>query len=438
MPDSTELPSVAPLERTDPAQVGGLRLVGRLGSGGMGVVYLARQASGDLVALKVIRPELTADPEFRARFTSEVRHALSVTGPYLAEVREASTSGSPQFVATAYVPGENLGHCVLRRGRLDDDEIAALAVALADSLGRLHQARVVHRDVKPSNIQLGPQGPILLDLGVSRSLDAASLTRTSATPGTPGWMPPEQWTGGTSGPAGDMWSWGAVVAFSAGGEHPFGRGSGEAIAYRIVHEPASIPDLPQPLAGLVARALDKDAARRPSAQEVLSVMAVGPDGAASFVGQRWTRIGLLASRHDQSAHAVALGTVADEQTTAALGPTRLEPITPEAPAHRRGLVLAIAAASLALVGGLALTTLARGGGVETSHPTPTVSSTSMPSAPTPSPSAAPRPLPAAAPPVDVSKVASSGVPAGAGNGKAKGRIKAGPAKHPGKAKGHSR
>jgi serine/threonine protein kinase len=129
-----------PLHPSDPHDVGGMTLVSRLGVGGMGVVYLARQGEGDLVALKVIRPDLTADPQFRSRFTQEVRHALRVRGPFLAEAREASTSLTPQFIAWAYVPGEDLGLTVRRHGPLLAVEVMALAAALADSLGRLHSA----------------------------------------------------------------------------------------------------------------------------------------------------------------------------------------------------------------------------------------------------------------------------------------------------------
>lgn len=423
----------APLERSDPSHVGGLRLVGRLGAGGMGVVYLARQASGDLVALKVIRPELSADPEFRTRFTTEVRHALSVTGPYLADVREASTSGSPQFIASAYVPGENLALCVRRLGGLDNDEITALACALADSLSRLHSARVVHRDVKPSNIQMGPQGPILLDLGVSRSLDSSSLTKTATTLGTPAWMPPEQLQGETYGPAGDMWSWAVVVAFCAGGEHPFGLGTGEAIGYRIVHEPASLPSLPEPLAGLVARALDKDPAKRPEAKEVLSVVGVGLEGVPSYVTERWSRLRVLASHHDQSVSAPTVRVRTDEQTIVALAPTRLEPESATEPSRRRGLMLAIAAASLAVLGVVTAATIARGGDVEAASLTPSTSNASIglrlfPERPAPSSSA-----PDAQPVEDASTAeAASGKPPGngKGNGKANGKIKA--SKNPGK------
>jgi serine/threonine protein kinase len=236
-----------PLHPSDPHDVGGMTLVSRLGVGGMGVVYLARQGDGDLVALKVIRPDLTADPQFRSRFTQEVRHALRVRGPFLAEAREASTSLTPQFIAWAYVPGEDLGLTVRRHGPLLAVEVMALAAALADSLGRLHSAGVVHRDVKPSNIQIGPQGPILLDLGVSKSEDSTSLTTMAMSIGTPAWMSPEQWRGAEHGPPGDMWNWGAVVAFGAGGTHPFGSGTGEALGYRILHETPTLPALTEPL-----------------------------------------------------------------------------------------------------------------------------------------------------------------------------------------------
>ena len=396
-----------PLSPSDPLQIGGLSLVGRLGVGGMGVVYLARQATGEFVALKVIRPDLTADPQFRSRFATEVRHALSVTGPFLADAREASTSMTPQFIAWAYVPGENLGVTVRTGGPLEQDEVGALAAALADSLGRLHSAGIVHRDVKPSNVQIGPHGPVLLDLGVSRSLDTTSLTITTATIGTPAWMSPEQWRGDPHGPAGDMWAWGAVVAFGAGGDHPFGTGTGEALGYRIVHEAPSIPPLNEPLAGLVARALDKEPGVRPDWQEVLTALGIDSASVADFVTSRWTRLGLLALEHDENADPPTVLVDPDRLTVASLTQTRLDSPISAAPSWwtGRGRMIAVAAGSIALIGIAAAAVLGQlaspaDGAPEPSAPTvlislaPTPTPTEQPTLmSSPSPTAAPSPTP---------------------------------------------
>lgn len=349
-----------PLHPSDPHEVGGMTLVGRLGVGGMGVVYLARQGDGDLVALKVIRPDLTADPQFRSRFTQEVRHALRVRGPFLAEAREASTSLTPQFIAWVYVPGEDLGLTVRRHGPLAADEVTALAAALADSLGRLHSAGVVHRDVKPSNIQIGPRGPILLDLGISKSTDSTSLTTTAMSIGTPAWMSPEQWRGAHHGPAGDIWNWGAVVAFGAGGTHPFGSGTGEALGYRILHESPAVPRLAEPLEGLVAAALDKDPENRPDWREILNALDTDPITVSTYVATRWGRLGQLALAPLASGDAPTVlmaGSPGDahgsQDTALDLPPTRLEPAgriaSPVTSRARRTAVVA-ALAALLLVG----------------------------------------------------------------------------------------
>jgi serine/threonine protein kinase len=377
-----------PLHPSDPHDVGGMTLVGRLGVGGMGVVYLARQGDGELVALKVIRPDLTADPQFRSRFTQEVRHALRVRGPFLAEAREASTSLTPQFIAWAYVPGEDLGLTVRRHGPLLADEVMALAAALADSLGRLHSAGVVHRDVKPSNIQIGPQGPILLDLGVSKSEDSTSLTTIAMSIGTPAWMSPEQWLGVDHGPAGDMWNWGAVVAFGAGGTHPFGSGTGEALGYRILHETPTLPALAEPLEGLVAAALDKDPENRPDWQEILNALDTDHSTVLAYVSSRWRRLGRLALATTASEDAPTVLLAETPDTMPALAPTRLEPAgtvaEPETPRGRRIAIVA-GLATLLFVGTATAIMIGQAASAPIEPPAPTPS----PSAFTPGPSEVP-------------------------------------------------
>ncbi|MDO8307195.1 MAG: serine/threonine-protein kinase [Actinomycetota bacterium] len=385
-----------------------MTLLGRLGVGGMGVVYLARQGDGDLVALKVIRPDLTADPQFRSRFTQEVRHALRVRGPFLAEAREASTSLTPQFIAWVYVPGEDLGVTVRSHGPLAADEVAALAAALADSLGRLHSAGVVHRDVKPSNIQIGPRGPILLDLGVSKSTDTTSLTTTAMSIGTPAWMSPEQWRGAEHGPPGDIWNWGAVVAFAAGGTHPFGSGTGEALGYRVLHESPAVPPLGEPLGGLVAAALDKDPENRPDWREILNALDTDPTTVSAYVASRWGRLGRLAFAPVASEDAPTVLMAGTPDPTLALPATRLEPAGkiagPEASGVRRAAVVA-AVAALLLAGAAIAIIIGQTASAPTDPPAPTPTPAATQPAPTSVPGTASAEPPAASTPPTVDQPA---------------------------------
>jgi serine/threonine protein kinase len=264
----------------------------------------------------------------------------------------------------------------------------ALAAALADSLGRLHSAGVVHRDVKPSNIQIGPQGPILLDLGVSKSEDSTSLTTIAMSIGTPAWMSPEQWRGADHGPAGDMWNWGAVVAFGAGGTHPFGSGTDEALGYRILHETPTLPALAEPLEGLVAAALDKDPANRPDWQEILNALDTDHSTVLAYVSSRWGRLGplALASTASEDAPTVLLAETPD--TMHALAPTRLEPAgpvaEPETPRRRRIAIVA-GLATLLFVGTATAIMIGQAASAPIEPPAPTPS----PSAITPGPSEVP-------------------------------------------------
>ncbi|MDP1877481.1 MAG: serine/threonine-protein kinase [Actinomycetota bacterium] len=385
-----------------------MSLLGRLGSGGMGVVYLARQGDGDLVALKVIRPDLTADPQFRSRFTQEVRHALRVRGPFLAEAREASTSLTPQFIAWVYVPGEDLGVTVRSHGPLLPDEVAALAAALADSLGRLHSAGVVHRDVKPSNIQIGPRGPILLDLGVSKSTDTTSLTTTAMSIGTPAWMSPEQWRGAEHGPPGDIWNWGAVVAFAAGGTHPFGSGTGEALGYRVLHESPAVPPLGKPLGGLVAAALDKDPENRPDWREILNALDTDPTTVSAYVASRWGRLGRLAFAPVASEDAPTVLMAGTPDPTLALPATRLEPAGkiagPAASGVRRAAFVA-AVAALLLAGAAIAIIIGQTASAPTDPPAPTPTPAATQPAPTSVPGTASAEPPAASTPPTVDQPA---------------------------------
>jgi serine/threonine protein kinase len=271
---------VLKLRAGDPQLVGSYRLVGRLGSGGMGKVYLGRSAAGRLVAVKVIRDDLAEDPEFRARFRREIAAARKVSGLFTAPVVDADPDAPVPFLVTAYIAGLSLADAVSRHGPWPAESVLALAAGLAEGLKSIHSVGVVHRDLKPSNVLLVQDGPRVIDFGICRAAEASTVTRAGLAFGSPGFMSPEQAEGGLVGPASDVFSLGAVLAFAAAGEGPFGAGSTAALVYRVVHSPPNLDRVPVPARLLIGRCLAKDAGQRPSPGELLADLdgiGMGPD-----------------------------------------------------------------------------------------------------------------------------------------------------------------
>jgi serine/threonine protein kinase/sugar lactone lactonase YvrE len=254
----------------DPERIGPYRLVRELGSGGMGRVFLARSSGGRPVAVKVIRPDLAADPEFRARFRHEVAAARLVNGLYTALVVDADTESHVPWLATAYVAGPSLADQVRLAGPLPAGAVSALAAGLAEGLGAIHAAGLVHRDLKPSNVLLAEDGPRVIDFGISRAVEASALTSTGLVVGSPGFMSPEQAIGAAVGPPSDVFSLGALLTFASTGHGPFGTGSAPALGYRVVHAPADLADVPAEIKSLVERCLAKDPGDRPAIGELLA------------------------------------------------------------------------------------------------------------------------------------------------------------------------
>ncbi|MER7585594.1 serine/threonine-protein kinase [Kitasatospora sp. NPDC097691] len=270
----------------DPRQVGAYRLLRRLGSGGMGRVYLGRTAGGRTVAVKVVRPELADDAEFRARFRHEVAAARRVGGTWTAPVLDADTEGERPWVATGYVAGPSLAAAVQQYGPLPEPAVRALGVGLAGALAHVHGLDLVHRDVKPSNVLLTLDGPRLIDFGIARALDATGgFTRSGHVVGSPGFMSPEQAAGQPVGPAGDVFALGAVLAFAATGVHPFGEGvSAAVLLYRVLHEEPDVAGLPERLRAVVVDCLAKDPAARPTPQHLAARLDPDGQGAARLWG----------------------------------------------------------------------------------------------------------------------------------------------------------
>ncbi|MDQ8703171.1 protein kinase [Streptomyces sp. LHD-70] len=252
------------LRREDPRVVGSFRLHRRLGAGGMGVVYLGSDRRGQRVALKVIRPDLAEDQEFRSRFAREVSAARRIRGGCTARLVAADLEADRPWFATQYVPGPSLHDKVAEDGPLTAAEVASVGSALSEGLVAVHEAGVVHRDLKPSNILLSPKGPRIIDFGIAWATGASTLTHVGTAVGSPGFLAPEQVRGAAVTPATDVFSLGATLAYAAMGDSPFGHGSSEVMLYRVVHEEAQLAGVPDALAPLVRACLAKDPEERPS------------------------------------------------------------------------------------------------------------------------------------------------------------------------------
>ncbi|MDO0935488.1 serine/threonine-protein kinase [Streptomyces sp. DG2A-72] len=275
-----------PLDVDEPTAVGPYRLLGRLGSGGMGRVYLGRSSGGRTVAVKIVHPHFALDEEFRARFRREVDAARRVGGAWTVPVLDADPDARVPWVATAYAAGPSLSAAIADGGPLPLHSVRALGAGLAEALAAVHELGLVHRDVKPSNVLLTLDGPLLIDFGIARATDGtASLTSTGVSIGSPGYMSPEQILGkGVTGAA-DVFSLGAVLAYAATGEPPFPGDSSAALLYKVVHEEPELGSLTGDLRELVAACLGKDPGARPSPGEVARRLA--PEGAARLVAGGW-------------------------------------------------------------------------------------------------------------------------------------------------------
>ncbi|MEU8525154.1 MULTISPECIES: serine/threonine-protein kinase [Streptomyces] len=336
-----------PLNPEDPVAIGPFRLLGRLGVGGMGRVFLARSTGGRTVAVKVVHAELAEQDEFRRRFTREVAALERVGGTGTAPVLGSDTAAEAPWVAIGYVPGPSLRTVVAdESGPLPPPSVRALAAGLARALTHIHAAGLVHRDLKPSNVLLTVDGPQIIDFGIARAVDTITdggLTSTGAVVGSPGFMSPEQVRGERLTPASDVFCLGSVLVYAATGRAPFGTADSgvHATMFRIAHDEPDLTGLPPELAGLARACLAKDPADRPSAEELVGTLVVPEPWLPAEV---LARLGRHAAR---ALEAEGAATARPEIPAADPGP---EPGRP----RRKRLValtaaLAVAVASLAYV-----------------------------------------------------------------------------------------
>lgn len=318
-----------PLRVGDPSRIGRYRLLRRLGAGGMGVVFLARAPGGAIAAVKTVRSSYADGTGFRARFHREVEAARRVDSRWVVPLLDADADAETPWLATSYVPGPSLAEAVDTFGPLPLASVRALGVRLAEALEAVHAAGLVHRDVKPGNILLAPDGPRLIDFGIARAPEATALTSSGVIVGSPGFLSPEQARarGGEIGPPSDVFSLGCVLAFAATGVRPFGDGGAAGMLLRTVYDepdPAAIPD---GLAPVLRACLHKDPPGRPGLARLREALGEGAAGteAGSAEGPDWLPAPVTRLINDRSAAVLTIGPIEPTQVSPAAPPATVSP-----------------------------------------------------------------------------------------------------------------
>ncbi|MGP4023845.1 serine/threonine-protein kinase [Actinomadura sp. 3N407] len=267
------------LQPGDPRRLGSYEIVERLGEGGQGVVYAGVDASGNRAAVKLLRADLAGDTMARNRFVREAQAAKQVARFCTAQVLEADVAGDQPYIASEYVPGSSLYKQITDGGPITGAALDRLAIGTATALVAIHQAGIVHRDFKPHNVIMAPDGPRVIDFGIARALDTGQTAATKAI-GTPSYMAPEQVAGATLTEAVDVWAWATTMVFAATGHPPFGDDTVVAVINRVMHEPPSLEGVPEDLHRLIGACLAKEPERRPTAQQIMmALIGSGPGGA---------------------------------------------------------------------------------------------------------------------------------------------------------------
>ena len=367
------MPAPRPLRSTDPRQVGDFTLVGWLGEGGQGTVFLGSGPDGEQVAVKLLRADLSQDSRARRYFERELDTVRRVADFCTARLLDFSADGEFPYIVSEYIDGPSLQEVVTARGRLEGPELDRLAIGTATALAAIHEAGVVHRDFKPANVLLGPDGPRVIDFGIARPLDATMNTHSGVV-GTPAYMAPEQLQGVSVGPATDMFAWGCLVAYAANGAPPFAGESVPATLHRILNAEPDLGALTGTLRTLVSSCLDKDPSRRPGACDVLVRLLGVTNGGRQedLLAEGSSAVANLT--HDLGSalpHAPAATPAPLPAPAPGFPPTAPPPATWPAPAYgpgprRRRRVIAGTAAGAAIVflaaGGAVATYVVRSGG----------------------------------------------------------------------------
>ncbi|MET7326682.1 serine/threonine-protein kinase [Nonomuraea sp. NPDC005650] len=336
----------SPLRPDDPAALGPYRLVGRLGEGGQGVVYLAHSAAGEQVAVKLLS---AGDQQTRARLARELDALEGIASFCTARVLDVSADGPRPYVVSEFVDGPSLAERVRERGPLRGGDLERLAVGTATALAAIHAAGIVHRDFKPSNVLLGPDGPRVVDFGIARAEGAATMT--SGLIGTPAYLAPEQINGSPASPASDVFAWAASILFAATGTSPFGADTVPAVLHRVLHAEPDLSPLPPRLRGVIASCLAKDPSRRPTAQHLMVSLVnpntpQGPPGPPAGPGAP-AGPGIQAAPGAPASPGVPAGLRTGPQVAAATQETRR--------ARSRGLLIGALAGLVALAAAVATT-----------------------------------------------------------------------------------
>ncbi|MEU6374328.1 endo alpha-1,4 polygalactosaminidase [Streptomyces sp. NPDC046909] len=360
------------LSPDDPESIGGYTLVGRLGSGGMGVVYLGLSESGRQVAVKVVHAQYAQDQEFRTRFRQEVAAVRRVSGAFTAPVVDADPDAVPPWMATLYVPGRTLSDIVVKDGPLRGRELRTLALGLVEALRDIHRVGVVHRDLKPSNVLMADDGPRVIDFGISHAVDNEALTVTGRLIGTPPFMSPEQFASPRDvTPASDVFSLGSLLVYAASGNRPFDGSSPYLTGYQVMYEAPDLEGVEEPLRSIAARCLDKDPGARPELAELQGLLRGLPGAvvSAASAGSAVSAVvpgSVVVPGPDVSDSAVPGPAVGPREADTAESPSRIAPRR-----GRRGRAVLVGVAAAVAVAGLSVAAMNGGSEDDDGSPSPT-------------------------------------------------------------------